>query len=289
VTTRWPQMGAADEHVVRRWEALLVKAPRLRPWLGQMLGQKRTVLVETGAADIERILWDDLARWLDDFEALPPFAIAAIATTLQEERSAPPAELERELQADADASPERAVGELETLLCDPAFALAFHCVDARVRPQLSPLVPEPVWFGLLNASARPQPVLTAEVAVSLVLRVLSRDWVRTPASLRLFQASPADLRGDLRRICAALPAEWGLVPNSLPEFVAAAARARAALVDASALCARFVAAARSRPGGLALLEVAGAPPASPEELAELGRNARKYSRMDGFRKLLTLL
>src|SRR5262249_14493305 len=159
----------------------------------------------------ERILWQDLSRWLFDFEALPAFAVSAIAVTLEDETA-------HEVQADEGPerpapaeSPERAVVELETLLADPAFALAFHCVDVRLRPRLPAeqdlsRVAESDWFALLHASARPQPALTAQVAVTLVLRVLSSSWARHPASarhaaLRLFLAGPADLRGDLQRLC----------------------------------------------------------------------------------------
>jgi len=291
-THSWPELSASPggPELVRRWEELLGKAPRLRPWLGQMLGQKRIVLQQTGAPDVERILWDDLARWLHDFEALPHFAVAAIATTLQEEQRGAPQE-----NAEADAlpaadSPERTVSEFETLVSDPAFALAFHCVEARIRPALPPAPPEEVWFGLLHASAKVEPQLTAQVAVALVLRVLSPGWASAKAmsrqaALRLFHAGPADLRGDLSRICAALPREWAVVPEN---FVAASAAARVAFAEASGLCARFVAAMRDRSGGLAVIHTDEAPP-SPSEVAELVRNARKYPRMGGFRQLLAVL
>jgi hypothetical protein len=288
----WPELSAAQggAELVRRWEALLGKTPRLRPWLGEMLGQKRLVLQQTGAADVERILWDDLARWLQDFEALPHFAIAAIATTLQEDRT-PPAQADADDLCPADDSPERAVTELHTLLGDPAFALAFHCVEARIKPALPvSAVPEAAWFGLLHASSPADPRLTAQVAVALVLRVLSAPWARAPsaarqAALRLFHARPADVRGDLSRVCAALPREWSVIPE---EFVAASTSARVAFAEACALCARFVAAVRTRLGGLAVIECDAAP-ASPAELAELARTARKYGRMGGFQRLLALL
>src|SRR5207244_1656708 len=106
------------------------------------------------------------------------------------------------------------------------------------------------------------------------------------AALRLFHAAPNDLRGDLSRLRAALPAGWSIVPE---QFVAAAASARVAFAEAAALCARFVAAARFRSGGLAVLQADPAPPPSPAELAELDRNARKYGHMAGFRQLLALL
>jgi hypothetical protein len=288
----WPALSASTggPELVRRWEALLGKAPRLRPWLGQMLGHKRLVLQQAGAAEVERILWDDLARWLQDFEALPLYAVAAIATTLQEERSAPSEEGQPETLASTD-SPERSVSEFETLVSDPAFALAFHCVETCIQPALPAAPPEEIWFGLLHAGAKAEPQLTAQVAVALVLRVLSPGWAnaKTPArqaALRLFHAGPADLRGDLSRLCAALPPEWSIIPE---KFVAAAAAARVSFAAAADLCARFVAAARFRSGGLAVLQADPAPPPSPAELAELDRNARKYGHMAGFRQLLALL
>src|SRR5205814_4842164 len=130
------------------------------------------------------------------------------------------------------------------------FALAFHCVDVRVRPQLASTVaeapelariPEAVWFGLLHASARPTALLTADVAVSLVLRVLGSAWTNLPSSsrtaaLRLFGASAADVRapgGAARQLCDALPPGWGLSPAALPAFVAASARARAPAAEAA--------------------------------------------------------
>src|SRR5437762_770025 len=177
--------------------------------------------------------------------------------------------------------------------------LAWHCVDACLRPQLVTSgelsrIPQTDWFALLHATARPQPVLTAQVAITLVLHVLSPAWARNPAAcrhaaLRLFLARPEDLRGDLRRLCASLPPHWALEPAQLPAFVAAAAKARVALMDASGLCARMAASARARPGGLALLGADSAPPASPEELGALFRNMRKYGHMGGFRQLLSLL
>src|SRR5205814_3422099 len=131
------------------------------------------------------------------------------------ERPAPPAIDEPMPVAD---SPEKAVGEIETLLRDPAFALAFHCVEARVRPALdTACVPEAIWFGLLHAGARPQPLLTPAVAVMLVLRVLGNAWSALPgaarkAAIRLFQATAADFRaaGQLQRLCESLPPEWRL-------------------------------------------------------------------------------
>jgi len=290
--------GCAD--LLDRWETVLGRAPRLRPWLAQMLARRRLLLQESAGAEIERTLWRELSRWLRDFEALPQFAVSAIATTLQESEERPRAERAAEPRA-AGESPERAVSDMETLLSDPAFALAFHCVESRLRPQLAlSRVPEAAWFGLLHASAPARPLLTPDVAVALVLRVLSAGWAQlTPASrtaaLRLFHATPSDLRGPiepLRRLCDALP--WGLAPADLPEFVAASARARAGLADAAGLCARIVASVAragrgTRRGGLAILEASGAHPAAPDEMAELGETARKYLNMPGFRRLLALL
>ena len=300
----WPEASASSSgaELVQRWEALLDKSPRLRPWVDRMLGRERMRLQESGVAqvEVERTLWQDLTRWLFDFEALPAFAVSAIAVTLEDEGLHQVLPGVDGLCAPAAVeSPEGAVSELETLVADPAFALAFHCVDARLRPALQAgpdlaTVPEADWFALLHAGARQTPVLTAQVAITLVLRVLSSGWARHPASvrhagLRLFLAGPADLRGDLQRLCGSLPAHWALLPAHLPAFVEAARAARAALADASGLCARFVAAAKDRPGGLALLADGSAALPSPEELAELFRNVRKYDHMRGFRQLLSLL
>jgi hypothetical protein len=300
----WPELSASPggPELVHRWEALLDKAPRLRPWVDQMLGRHRVRLQESGAAgfEIERTLWLQLAHWLDDFEALPGFAVSAIAVTLEDEGAH---EVDPDVSAfaaePAVVSPEQAVSELETLLSDAAFALAFHCVDARLRPNLPACgelarVPESDWFALLRASARPQPALTPQVAITLVLQVLSRQWARNPATcrhaaLRLFLTRPDELRGDLQRLCSSLPPHWRLQPGQLADFVAAAGRARVALADASSLCARIVASARTRPGGLALLADGAAPPASPEELGALFRNVRKYRHMGGFQQLLSAL
>jgi hypothetical protein len=299
----WPDPSACGgAEVVQRWETLLDKAPRLRPWVDQMLGRRRLRLQESGAAqlEVERSLWQELSRWLRDFEGLPEFAVSAIAVTLEDETVH---------QVDADAagapemaaiaSPEQAVCEFEALLSDPAFALAFHCIEVQVRPRLAAQpdlarIPESDWFALLHASARPQPALTAQVAVTLVLHVLSPGWARNPAgcrhaALRLFLASAEDLRGDLQRLCDSLPPSWGLEPRMLPAFVAAAAGARVALAEASRLCARLVAGTKHRPGGLALLAADSSAPPSSAEVAELFRNVRKYGHMGGFRQLASLL
>ena len=275
-----------------RWESLLSRVPALRPWLAQMVRHRRA------HTEDEQALQAEMERWLREFEELPPFAVTAIATTLQDDilGLAPPRALAEQARHERS---ELAVDETLALLADPAFALAFHCVEVRVRPALQSAparVPESAWFGLLHASARPEPLLTAQTAVALVLRVLGRDWPQTPAeqrraALRLFHAGAADLRGDLSKVRAALPREWQLAEPDLPAFVAASARARMAMSEAADLCARFVAlAARKGPlsGGLSLLPPAPLP-ASASELAELGRTAWKYSQMSGFRPLLHLL
>lgn len=300
----WPEPSgsARAPEVADRWEALLEKAPRLRPWVDQMLGRRRLRLQQSGVAqvEVEQTLWQELSRWLRQFEELPEFAVSAIAVTLDDEalHEVDPGAADS-ADAPAAASPEQAVLELETLLSDATFALAFHCVDACVRPRLPVApelagVPEADWFALLHASGRPQPALSAQVAVALVLHALSPGWARHPAAcrhaaLRLFLADPDDLRGDLQRLCAALPSGWGLQTVHLPAFVAAAGHARLAFAEASGLCARFVSSLKARPGGLALLADRPAGPASPEELGALFRNAGKYGEIGGFRKLLALL
>jgi hypothetical protein len=294
-----------DETLLLRWELLFERSPRLRPWLGEMLVRQRVSLEQRleGLA-LERALWDQLARWLLQFESLPGYAIAAITTVLQDEETRAPAPEPDELQP-PDASPEHALGELETLLGDPAFALALHCVDARLRPRLAGLppslsrIPEQAWFGLLQASAPKGPLLTADVAVSLVLRLSSPGFQSLPgaaraAALRLFQAGPSDLRAAavLERLCAALPPAWGLNAPAAADFVAAAAAAKVGLIEACALAGRIAAAIRGpRCGGLASL-VQQDPPASKAtaaELAELARAARRAASNTGFSRLLSLL
>jgi hypothetical protein len=268
-----------------------------------MLGRQRMCLQQTGIAqlEVERSLWQDLSRWLADFEALPQFAVSAIAVTLEDEAvhqvdPGPAAAAD----AAAESSPERAVADLEMLLADPAFALAFHCVDVRLRPRLPAAQPELAsvresdWFALLHASSKPRPALSAEVAIALVLHVLSPGWSNVPtasrhAALRLFLARNEDVHGDVRSLCGALPPHWALGPSQLPLFVAAAQEARVALGDAVRLCVRLVAGTRDRPGGLALLTEGPAAPPSPEEVAELFRNFRKYKHLGGFRRLISLL
>jgi hypothetical protein len=300
----WPEASesSGESELVRRWQALLDRAPRLRPWVDQMLGLHRLRLQESGIAqiEVEHTLWQELSRWLPDFEALPEFAVSAIAVTLEDEAVHETAANEDEPpDCTLATSPERAVDELETLLSDPAFALAFHCVDTCLRPRLAGTpelvgVPESDWFALLHASARPQPALTAQVAITLVLHVLSPGWAKHPAparhaALRLFLARREDLRGDLDRLCGSLPAHWALRPAQLPVFVAAAVEARMALSATSSLCARFVSAVKDRPGGLAQLAPDSAAPPSAAEVAELFRNARKFAHIGGFRQLLSLL
>lgn len=285
--------GCAD--LLERWAAVLDRAPRLRPWLSGMIAQRRALLSESAvdarAGNVERALWGDLARWVVQFEALPRFAVSAIATTLQEAkpvRSEPEQEPPASRTAD---SPERALGDLESLLGDPVFALAFHCVEARVRPALPDLLPDWAWFGLLHASAAPQPLLTPDVAVMLVLRVRAGEWPRLPSSariaaLRLFDASVADLRAAaaIDRLVAQLP--W---PVDALELVAAVPGVRAGLREACELCARIAAAVKTRRGSFSVLQPAPSAPATPEELAELSRTASKYAHMHGFRRLLSLL
>jgi hypothetical protein len=319
----FPEPSACPDgaELLERWESLLRKVPRLRPWVGEMLGQQRVLLVARLEGQpplvIERSLWQELARWLRDFEALPQFAVSAIATTLQDgeretrEVRAPPGCESAAILADAVFhSPESAVSEMEALLSDPAFALAFHCVEVRLRPRLASAVeaapglsrvPEAAWFGLLHSSAPASPLLTPDVAVALVLRVLSSEWMTLPtearrAALRLFGAHPSELRGSaqLDRLCRSLPPSWGVLPENAPEFVAVSNQARLALGDASRLCNRIAASVISakgppRQGGFALIEVGGAAPAAPEQLEELSQTARKYLGMAGFRRLLALL
>jgi hypothetical protein len=321
VRAGFPELSACPEgaELLDRWESLLRKVPRLRPWVGEMLGQRRIVLVERLEGEpplvIERTLWQELARWLREFEALPPFAVSAIATTLHDEERgcrarAPAGAGETPTLSDAAShSPERAVGEMEALLSDPAFALAFHCVEVRLRPRLAAAldaaprmsrVPEGAWFGLLHSSAPPCPLLTPAVAVALALRTLSPEWMTLPAgarraALRLFAARPSELRGStqLDRLCQSLPPAWSVAPDSAPDFVAVSDQARLGLGDASGLCNRIAATVtsgrRGRRGGFALIQVTGEPSAAPQELEELSQTARKYAGMAGFRPLLASL
>jgi hypothetical protein len=287
--------GCPDERLQERWELLLGKTPRLAPWLDETLRSRR-VQLSGGAVgvEIERVLWTELSRWLSDFEALPPFAVAAIATTLEEKRELPAPRAERAVEVVVE-SPERAATELEALAADPAFALAFHCVQARIRPWLTPLLPESAWLGLLHASTPADPQLTPATAVALVLRLSSGAWQRVPsegrrAALRLFDAKPVDLRANpaqLQRLCSALP--WKLEVAQLPEVVATSARLRKALPEASALCASLVARLSKRPGGLALLRQEGTKPAQEADVAELRDTARRHTRMAGFDRLLRLV
>ncbi len=296
-SAHFPDLSACpDAALVQRWTAMLGKAPRLRPWLEEMVQRRRALLQQNGHGSVEEALWLDLSRWLRQFEALPHFAVTAIAVTMEEpeQRKAEP---RATLTTQAD-SPERAATEVESLSSDPAFALAFHCVEARLRPALpAGRIPQTAWFGMLHASAAPQPLLTPEVAVGLVLRVSSAEWERLPSAqrrsaLRLFDAAPSDLRAVevVRDLCALLPLAWEISAESAAGFVGDAARARAALADACGLCARLAAAARpTRRGGLSVLHLSGAPVASAEDLAGLLETARKFAQMAGFRRLLALL
>jgi len=288
--------GCPDEQLQERWESLLGKAPRLGPWLDETLRSRRVQLSgRVVGVEIERVLWTELSRWLTDFEALPPFAVAAIATTLEEKRELPAPRAERvEVMVETE-SPERSATELEALAADPAFALAFHCVEARIRPWLTALLPESAWLGLLHAIAPSDPQLTAATAVALVLRLSSASWQQQPpearrAALRLFHLAPADLRASpaqLQRLCASLP--WRLDAAQLPDVVGTSIRLRKALPAASSLCASLVARLSKRPGGLSLLQQGGTTPADDAELAELRETARRHTRMAGFDRLLRLV
>jgi hypothetical protein len=300
VTFPFPS-GCPDEKLLERWETLLDKAPRLAPWLDQTLRGRRSILQGRGVLlEIEEILWRDLSRWLPDFEALPSFAVSAIATTLEEKREIAPPVLRPTEQRSVETSDR--ITELQTLAADPTFALAFHCVEARIRPLLTPLLPESAWFGLLHASAPSGPELNAGVAVALVLRLASGSWQERPSeqrrsALRAFLLSPADLRASpalLQKLCASLP--FPLQPSQLPELVAASQKLRGAFNEASRLCSRIVARLTRRPGGLSLLLASSASSASSndaekaseDEVAELRASARRHSRMAGFDRLLRL-
>ena len=318
----FPEASPESVVVQERWESLLGKTPRLRPWLSQMLERRRMVLAERLGRDaceeIERLLWTDLGRWLRDFEALPSYAVSAIALDLSDERLPESADRPRArepaggLPDRAEArSPENAACELEALVADPAFALAFHCIEARVRPRILALtkdlpslwrIPEAAWFGLLHASIPGEPRLTARVAISLVLRMLSPEWAAQTAAarkaaLRLFHARPPDARAAADSLRASLPGDWDLSIAALADFVAAASRARKGLSEASALCARLVSrigatcrrTGKARPGGLGLLQEDGAAAASDAEVREVGETARKYGQMTGFGPVLLIL
>ncbi len=152
-----PSAGPADcAELIERWEKVLAKAPRLRPWLEEMIRHRRSLLHETARGSIERALWDELSRWLRQFEALPQFAVSAISVTIgpgseSDHRSHPLSE--NVISDHIQESPERAFHDVEAMQADPAFALAFHCVEARLRPVLPETPPASAWFGLLHASA----------------------------------------------------------------------------------------------------------------------------------------
>jgi hypothetical protein len=281
-----------DDALLSRWESLLGKAPRLQSWLDQTLrGRRAELSQEFAGVEIERVLWTEMSRWLDDFEALPSFAVSAIATTIEEQREPLPIRLEKPIEITLD-SPETALTEIEALAADPAFALAHHCVETRIRPHLHPLLADTVWFGLLHASSHASAQLTAATAVGLVLRVSSRSWQSQPsevrrAAMRLFQATPADLKASatLRKLCAPLAVD----PERLPELVAASQRLRKASLEAAALCAGLVARLSKRPGGLSLLGQDGDAKATDAEVAELREHARRQTRMAGYGRLLRLI
>ena len=283
--------GCPDEELQERWELLLGKSPRLVPWLDQTLRSRRSQLSgRVVGVEIERVLWTEMSRWLTDFEALPSFAVAAIATTLEEKREVAAPRPERSFEAVVD-SPERTATELEALAADPTFALAFHCVEARIRPWLTPLLPANAWLGLLHASAPVDPQLTPATAIALVLRLSSASWQSQPselrrAALRLFHLTPADLRASsAQKLCAALRIDV----EALPDVAGTSARLRKSLPDASRLCASLVARLTRRPGGLSLLQQEGTTPATDSEVAELRETARRHTRMAGFDRLLRLL
>jgi hypothetical protein len=317
-----PPSACPDSDIVQDgWDSLLGKTPRLRPWLTQMLQRRRAALGEKLGNDpeeIDRILWNELERWLHDFEALPGYAVSAIALDLDGEPAPKAADRQPPKESDAVAeeraetkSPETAACELEALVADPAFALAFHCIEARVRPRLAAAtrdrpslarVPEWAFFGLLHASIPSEPKLTARVAISLVLRMSSPGWASQPsverrAALRLFHASPLDVRSGADAIRASLPSAWDLSAAGVKDFVAAASQVRKGLSEASALCARLVSrtsaicrrTGRQRPGGLGLLQEDGAGQASVAEIREMAETARKFAHMTGFGPLLEIL
>lgn len=281
-----------DDALLARWESLLGKAPRLSSWLDETLrGRRAELLQEFASGEVERVLWTEMSRWLNDFEALPPFAISAIATTIEEKREPHPIRLEKPAEITIE-SPESALTELEALADDPAFALAHHCVEARIRPHLHPLLPDSAWCGLLHASAQANAQLSAATAIGLVLRVSSRSWQAQPAevrraALRLFQATAADLKASetLRKLCTPLNFE----PGRLPELVAASQRLRKAAGEAASLCAGLVARLSKRPGGLSLLGRDGDARATDAEVAELRDRARRQTRMAGYGRLLRLI
>jgi hypothetical protein len=291
------KLAYPDAALGARWEALLARAPRLRPWVATLLQQERRRLADARDGEVE--LTRSLRRHLAEFEALPQFAVSAIATELQE---GPAQKSDAHDDGEPDAlpandSPERTAGELDALLGDPAFALAFHCVEVRIAPALPEVarVPRSAWLGLLHASAAQRPALDAATAVGLVLRAQSRDFAALPAAkrsaaLRLFCARETGLppAPQLEKLAAGLPPGWALHAGDLPAFVAGASAARSALGDACRLCARLVAAARTRPGGLSLLEENAGPRAAPEEIAELSRTARQHPDMKGLQRLFVL-
>ena len=282
--------GCPDDELQERWELLLGKSPRLVPWLDETLRSRRSQLSgRVVGVEIERVLWTEMSRWLTDFEALPSFAVSAIATTLEEKREL--ATPRPEPVHVVMESPERSATELEALAADPTFALAFHCVEARIRPWLTPLLPASAWLGLLHASAPVDPQLTPSTAIALVLRLSSASWQEQPselrrAALRLFHLTPGDLRtASAQKLCASLK----LPADALPDVVGTSVRLRKSLPDASRLCAGLVARLTKRPGGLSLLQQEGTTPADDTEVAELSETARRHTRMAGFDRLLRLL
>lgn len=278
-----------------RRAALLHRAPWMEALLDRALRGDR----------LDPALGLQLDRILEQFEELPDYALSAISTLLRdEERAAKPVIHERE-ELGESTSTEHLLDRREALQRDPAFALAVHCVQARLGPKLTAIaanpllarVPEEAWFGLLYAGARAGgPLLTPAVSVLLVLRVSSPNHWLLPqtaraAALRLFSAKASDLRAEriVARICAALPAAWAIDARSASEFVAAAGQLRQGLADSISLCARLANSARARTGGLAALEQIGTDFASPAEVAEVRAVALMPARARDFAPLLNVL
>ena len=293
--------GARAEAVARGWEALLARSPRLRPWVAEVLATERRLLSAEESETVDAQLWGKLERWLHAFDALPPFATSAIATTLGEDDDGGPGETNRILAAAraeirfVPSDPESALQGQQTLLEDPAFALAAFCVEARIVPVLPAGVPQGVAFGLIRAAASQEATLTARTAILLVLRCRGEAFsaLDTPArhaALRLFGALPSDLKGatDLALL---LPAGWG---TTAATFVEAAGRARLGFDEACGLCSRLAnGALRAAPerslGGLAHLFDAAAAAPSAEEVREIARAASNHPPSSGLRRVASLL
>jgi hypothetical protein len=278
-----------------RRAALLERAPWLEPLLDRALRGDR----------LDPALGLQLERILEQFEELPDYALSAIATLLRDEERAPKPVLPEREERSESSSTEGLLDRRQALQRDPAFALAVHCVGARLGPALAAIaanpllarVPEDAWLGLLHAGARAGgPLLTPSVSVLLVLRVSSPNHCLLPqaaraAALRLFGAKASDLRAEriVARLCADLPASWAIDARAAIEFVAAAGQLRQGLADSISLCARLANSARARTGGLAALEQLGTESASPAELAEVRATALAPARAKDFASLLHVL